>query len=196
MSSTVEVRWLWRRVYAYAATLRSDLAKVRALDTSGLDPATRTSYEVVASAFSTALDGFALPYGDVAVGSWRNAPYVVIQNVGGYIDYPRFFDSEHPLRDAADAEAALRGVYLDRRLFRKRIRGDDRPGSGGSAFGRGSGGGRSAGLIAGFAAACGFDASGFEASGRGSGFGAAGCGALEGALATAGAFARDFFARR
>jgi len=92
---------------AYAATLRSDLARVRALDTSGMDPATRTSYEVVASAYSTALDGFALPYGDVAVGSWRNAPYVVIQNVGGYIDYPRFFDSEHPLRDAADAEAYL-----------------------------------------------------------------------------------------
>ncbi len=92
---------------AYAATLRADLARVRAVDTSALDPATRTSFEVVESAYATALDGFAQPYGDVAVGSWRNAPYVVIQNVGGYIDFPRFLDSDHPVRDAADAEAYL-----------------------------------------------------------------------------------------
>jgi len=92
---------------AYAATLRADLARVRAVDTATLDPATRTSFEVVESAYATALDGFALPYGDVAVGSWRNTPYVVIQNVGGYIDYPRFLDSDHPVREAADAEAYL-----------------------------------------------------------------------------------------
>ena len=92
---------------AYADTLRADLARVRAVDTALLDPATRTSFEVVESAYASALDGFALPYGDVAVGSWRNTPYVVIQNVGAYIDYPRFLDSDHPVRDAADAEAYL-----------------------------------------------------------------------------------------
>jgi uncharacterized protein (DUF885 family) len=92
---------------AYAATLRADLARVRATDTADLDPAIRTSFEVVESAYATALDGFAQPYGDVAVGSWRNAPYVVIQNVGGYIDLPRFLDSDHPVREAADAEAYL-----------------------------------------------------------------------------------------
>src|SRR5688500_8607773 len=92
---------------ALAGTLRTDLARVRATDTLGLDPATRTSFEVVESAYSIALDGFAQPYGDVAIGSWRNAPYVVIQNVGGYIDFPRFLDSDHPVRDAADAEAYL-----------------------------------------------------------------------------------------
>jgi uncharacterized protein (DUF885 family) len=92
---------------AYAATLRTDLARVRALDTAAFDPATRTSFEVIESAYATALDGFALPYGDVAVGSWRNTPYVVIQNVGGYIDYPRFLDSDHPIQEATDAEAYL-----------------------------------------------------------------------------------------
>jgi uncharacterized protein (DUF885 family) len=92
---------------AYAATLRSDLARVRATERSALDPATRISFEVVESAYATALDGFALPYGDVAVGSWRNTPYAVIQNVGGYLDYPRFLDSDHPIREAADAEAYL-----------------------------------------------------------------------------------------
>jgi uncharacterized protein (DUF885 family) len=89
------------------ATLRADLATVRATDTSALDPATRTSFEVVESAYSVALDGLALPYGDVAVGGWRNTPYVVIQNVGGYIDFPRFLDSDQPVRDATDAEFYL-----------------------------------------------------------------------------------------
>lgn len=92
---------------AYAATLRADLARVRAADTSALDPATRTSFEVVESAYATALDGFALPYGDVAVGSWRNSPYVVIQNVGSYIDLPRFFESTQPLNNAGDADAYI-----------------------------------------------------------------------------------------
>src|SRR5690606_5392399 len=53
------------------------------------------------------LDGFALPYGDVAVGGWRNAPYVVIQNVGAYLDTPRFLDADHSVKSAADAEAYL-----------------------------------------------------------------------------------------
>ncbi len=90
---------------AYAETLRADLARVRAFDTASLDADTRTSFEVVESAYSTALEGFALPYGDVAVGSWRNSPYVVIQNVGTYLDMPRFMDTSHPVKTAADAEA-------------------------------------------------------------------------------------------
>jgi uncharacterized protein (DUF885 family) len=61
----------------------------------------------VRSAYSTALEGFQLPYGDVAVGGWRNTPYVVIQNVGAYLDVPRFLDSEHQINNADDAEAYL-----------------------------------------------------------------------------------------
>lgn len=90
---------------AYAETLRADLARVRAFDTASLDADTRTSFEVVESAYSTALEGFALPYGDVAVGSWRNSPYVVIQNVGTYLDMPRFMDTSHPVKTAEDAQA-------------------------------------------------------------------------------------------
>jgi uncharacterized protein (DUF885 family) len=92
---------------AYATTLAADLQAVRAFPKDGLDPAIRTSFEVVESAYANALEGFAQPYGDVAVGSWRNSPYVVIQNVGAYIDIPRFLDSDHPIRDEADAEAYL-----------------------------------------------------------------------------------------
>ncbi|MGN6689679.1 MAG: DUF885 domain-containing protein [Sphingopyxis sp.] len=92
---------------AVADTLKADLARVRAVKTDGLDHATRTSLAVVDSAYSVALDGFAQPYGDVAVGGWRNTPYVVIQNVGAYLDVPKFLDSDHPVKSSADAEAYL-----------------------------------------------------------------------------------------
>jgi uncharacterized protein (DUF885 family) len=90
-----------------AAQLRTDLDRANGFNVSGLTHAERTTYEVVRSAYTTALEGFALPYGDVAVGGWRNTPYVVIQNVGAYLDIPRFLDSDHPIENAADAEAYL-----------------------------------------------------------------------------------------
>jgi len=90
-----------------ASQLKGDLERANAVDTSTLSHATRTSVEVVRSAYATALQGFALPYGDVAVGGWRNTPYVVIQNVGAYLDVPRFLDSDHRIENAADAEAYL-----------------------------------------------------------------------------------------
>src|SRR5881275_1099713 len=90
-----------------AATIRADLARAEAIDSSKLSFPTRTSVEVIKSAYRTALEGFALPYGDVAVGSYRNTPYVVIQNVGAYIDTPQFLDTDHPIENRADAEAYL-----------------------------------------------------------------------------------------
>jgi uncharacterized protein (DUF885 family) len=90
-----------------ARTIRADVARANAIDASNLSHSTRTSLEVVRSAYATALEGFQLPYGDVAVGGWRNTPYVVIQNVGAYLDVPRFLDAEHQINSAADAEAYL-----------------------------------------------------------------------------------------
>ena len=90
-----------------ADQVRQDLDRAKAIRTDGLSHATRTSVEVVRSAYATALEGFGLPYGDITVGNWRNTPYVVIQNVGAYLDVPRFLDSDHPIETAADAEAYL-----------------------------------------------------------------------------------------
>jgi uncharacterized protein (DUF885 family) len=90
-----------------ADLLRADLARADAVDASALSAATRTSLAVVRSAYATALQGFALPYGDVPVGGWRNTPYVVIQNVGAYLDIPRFISADHRIENAADAEAYL-----------------------------------------------------------------------------------------
>jgi len=90
-----------------AKQVRVDLDRATAFDTGGLSHATRTSVEVVRSAYATALEGFALPYGDITVGGWRNTPYVVIQNVGAYLDIPRFLDADHRIENAEDAEAYL-----------------------------------------------------------------------------------------
>jgi uncharacterized protein (DUF885 family) len=89
--------------------VRGDLQRITALHQAQLSHAVRTSIEVVRSAYAIALEGFAFPYGDTTVGGWRNTPYVVIQNVGAYLDVPRFLDSDHRIENAADAEA-----YLDR----------------------------------------------------------------------------------
>jgi uncharacterized protein (DUF885 family) len=90
-----------------ADVVRTDLARVNAIDTKKLSHATRTSVEVVKSAYATALAGLALPYGDTTVGSWRNTPYTVIQNVGAYLDIPRALDADHRIENATDAEAYL-----------------------------------------------------------------------------------------
>ena len=92
---------------AYAATLRQDLARVRAVPRDGLDSETVTSLDVVQSAYQLALDGFALPYGDTPVGNWRTAPYVVIQNVGEYLAMPRFMQSTQKVENGDDADAFI-----------------------------------------------------------------------------------------
>ncbi|WDA40034.1 DUF885 domain-containing protein [Erythrobacter sp. BLCC-B19] len=94
---------------SYATALKEMVAEIKAYPKDGLTSDQQIGFEVVETAFTRATEGMALPYGDVAVGSWRNAPYVVIQNVGGYIDMPRFFSSTQPLATADDV-----GSYLDR----------------------------------------------------------------------------------
>ncbi|MEI9926654.1 MAG: DUF885 family protein [Sphingomonas sp.] len=92
-----------------AAHLTKALADLDTLDTAALSPATRVHIDVVRTAFASALQGLSFGYGDVAVGGWRNSPYVVIQNVGAFLDIPKMLDSDHTIDGRDDAEA-----YLDR----------------------------------------------------------------------------------
>ncbi|HEX8302221.1 DUF885 domain-containing protein [Sphingomonas sp.] len=94
---------------ALAAHLSKALADIAKLDLNALSPIMRTNVDVVQAAYGNALKGFAFGYGDVAVGSWRNSPYVVVQNVGAFLDVPRFLDSDHQIANTEDGEA-----YLDR----------------------------------------------------------------------------------
>jgi uncharacterized protein (DUF885 family) len=88
--------------------IAADLKRAEAVDITALSAATRTSFEVVRSAYRLNLEGFALPYGDVPISDgWRKTPYVVIQNVGAYLDTPRFLDADHVIETRADAEAYI-----------------------------------------------------------------------------------------
>lgn len=90
-----------------AEGLRKRVGELKALDPKSLSPVMRTNVDSVRTSFEIGLDGMAFPYGDVAVGGWRNSPYVVVQNVGGYLDIPRFLDTEHKVDNAADAASWL-----------------------------------------------------------------------------------------
>jgi uncharacterized protein (DUF885 family) len=89
----------------FAAMIRSDLARAESVDTSTLPFAARTSVEVVKSAYRVGLEGFAFPFGDVAVGGYRNTPYPVNQAGGAYIDTPQFLTTDHPIENRSDADA-------------------------------------------------------------------------------------------
>ena len=100
--------------------VRDDLARAESIDTTSTSHAVRTSVDVVRSAYATGLEGLAMPYGDTTVGGWRNTPYVVIQNVGAYLDVPRGLDADHRIENAADAEA-----YLERmRSYARQLDGE------------------------------------------------------------------------
>jgi len=97
-------------MHQVASIVRDDLGRASAFDTSGLDFQMRTNFDVVRSAYETALEGFAFPYGDVPVvggNSWRNTPYVVIQNAGAWLDIPQLLNNDQPLETKDDAEAYL-----------------------------------------------------------------------------------------
>jgi uncharacterized protein (DUF885 family) len=90
------------------AWLRSAVSRLDRLGTSGLSQATRSNAEIARTAYASALEGHLFPYGDAALsGGWRNGPYAVVQNMGSYLDQPRFLDSEHTIENVADAEAYL-----------------------------------------------------------------------------------------
>ena len=63
------------------------------------------------TAHEFALEGFAFPYGDVALlnsqWSWRNAPYVVAQNTGAFLEIPGMLDEQHTVQTREDADAYL-----------------------------------------------------------------------------------------
>lgn len=95
----------------HAEWARARLAGLHAQDPDGLSPATLLDLEVTETAHGLAVDGYRFPYGDVAVlnqnWSYRNAPYVVAQNTGGFVEIPDFLDSNHQVKDRADADAYL-----------------------------------------------------------------------------------------
>jgi uncharacterized protein (DUF885 family) len=95
----------------HAAVTAARLARLRAVDRSALSPGAAIDLGVAETAHQLAAEGFRFPYGDVVTlnqqWSYRNAPYVVAQNTGAFVEIPDFLDSNHVIAGAADADAYL-----------------------------------------------------------------------------------------
>ena len=99
-----------------AATAKVRLARMKAVDRKRLSPAAGLDLGVVQTAHELAVEGFDFPYGD-AIGlssqwSYRNAPYVVAQNTGAFVETPDFLDSQHAIAGPADIDAYLNRLEL------------------------------------------------------------------------------------
>jgi uncharacterized protein (DUF885 family) len=90
------------------------LRRLQSVDRAGLDPAEQIHLGVAETAHRLAVEGFRFPYGDVVTlnqnFSYRNAPYVVAQNTGAFVEVPDFLDSNHKIASPADADAYLARV--------------------------------------------------------------------------------------
>jgi len=107
-----------------AARVAQRLERLKAVDTARLSEATRIDVDVMRTAHEFAAEGFKFPYGDVAFlnsnWSWRNAPYVVAQNTGAFLEIPSFLEELHQIATRADADA-----YLSRlSAYAKQIEGE------------------------------------------------------------------------
>jgi uncharacterized protein (DUF885 family) len=95
----------------HAGTAAARLAQLRAAKAGKPGTASLLDLEVAETAHQLAGEGYRFAYGDVAVlnqnWSYRNAPYVVAQNTGAFVEVPDFLDSNHPVASRADAEAYL-----------------------------------------------------------------------------------------
>jgi uncharacterized protein (DUF885 family) len=96
---------------AIARRVAQRLERLEAIDMRSLGAAARIDVDVLRTAHEFTLEGFAFPYGDVALlnsnWSWRNAPYVVAQNTGAFLEIPSLLDENHTVETPADAEAFL-----------------------------------------------------------------------------------------
>ena len=96
---------------AIALGVSRRLDQLKSVDTAALGAAVRIDVDVMRTAHEFALEGFAFPYGDVALldsqWSWRNAPYVVAQNTGAFLEIPGMLDEQHTVKTREDADAYL-----------------------------------------------------------------------------------------
>jgi uncharacterized protein (DUF885 family) len=96
---------------AIAKRVAARLERLKAVDAEALDGGALIDLDVVRTAHETAAEGFAFPYGEVALlnqnWSWRNAPYVVAQNTGAFLEIPSLLEEQHTVETREDAEAYL-----------------------------------------------------------------------------------------
>lgn len=98
-------------VETLASAARRRLADLRAIDSGKLGPDARTHVQVATAAHALAVEGFGFGFGETATlnaaSAYRTGPYVVAQNVGAFVSVPGFLANNHPVANAADADAYL-----------------------------------------------------------------------------------------
>jgi uncharacterized protein (DUF885 family) len=96
---------------AIAKRVARRVERLKTIDAAALGDAARIDIDVMRTAHEFALEGYAFPYGDVALlnsqWSWRNAPYVVAQNTGAFLEIPSMLDDQHTIETREDAESYL-----------------------------------------------------------------------------------------
>lgn len=96
---------------AIAQRVTQRIQRLKAIDVSKLSEATRVNVDIIRTAHEFASEGFAFPYGDTALlnqnWAYRNAPYVVAQNTGAFLEIPTMLDTRHTVEHKTDADAYL-----------------------------------------------------------------------------------------
>lgn len=93
---------------AELAQAKRELAQLRAINPASLSPAAKLDYEVVLYQLQRSIaGGERFTYG-ASMG--RFAPFIVTQLTGAYREVPDFLDSQHRIKDAADADAYVARV--------------------------------------------------------------------------------------
>ncbi|WP_296002915.1 DUF885 family protein [Rugamonas sp.] len=96
---------------AWEAQVKSMLKRLAALDRGALSAAAQTRYDTVQYAANAGIEGLRFSYGGAAAGfNGGTAPFPVTQQDGAIFSVPEFLDSQHQIKDAADAEAYLARV--------------------------------------------------------------------------------------
>jgi uncharacterized protein (DUF885 family) len=104
----------WAAVEADRALCVEGAKALAAFPDAGLSPLARLNRDVTAYALGLGRDAAAFDFGDNTLQSAMNesaTPYVVNQQTGEYSWVPEFLDSQHQVRDAADAEAYLSRLH-------------------------------------------------------------------------------------
>lgn len=95
----------------WAAQVKSMLTRLGAVNRSALPPVDQIRYDTVKHAATMGADGIKWEFGGAASG-WAGgtAPYPVTQQDGAVTGIPEFLDSQHQIKNAADAEAYVARV--------------------------------------------------------------------------------------
>ena len=86
------------------ARTKAQAKQLASVDRATLSPASQLDYDVVAYQLDRTVGGERFDYGETA---GRYAPYILSQLTGSYREVPDFLDSQHRVKDAADADAYL-----------------------------------------------------------------------------------------